>query len=91
MFSVSFLILMIIIVGHLMWRYLKFAKHDPDRLQSERYRVQMHRIEVIAAKSMPEPLPANALRAPEENPLAFDNGSEDTKASQSTEGKEKSK
>ena len=41
--------------------YGRFAKHDPDRLQSEEYRQEITRLQMsIAAKGLlPEPVPAD--------------------------------
>ena len=41
--------------------YGRFAKHDPDRLQSEEYRYETARLQMIAAKELPEPVPADEL------------------------------
>ena len=41
--------------------YASFAKKDPDRLQSEEYRYEMTRVQMLAAKGLPEPLPADSL------------------------------
>ena len=41
--------------------YASFAKNDPDRLQSEEYRYEMTRVQMLAAKELPEPLPADSL------------------------------
>ena len=41
--------------------YASFARNDPDRLQSEEYRYEMTRVQMLAAKGLPEPLPADSL------------------------------
>ena len=41
--------------------YARFAKHDPDRLQSEEYRYETARLQMIAAKELPEPVSADKL------------------------------
>ena len=41
--------------------YASFAKNDPDRLQSEEYRYEMTRVQMLAAKSLPQPLPEDSL------------------------------
>ena len=41
--------------------FASFAKNDPDRLQSEEYRYEMTRVQMLAAKGLPEPLPADSL------------------------------
>jgi len=38
-----------------------FAKHDPDRLQSEEYRYEMKKIQLIAAKELPYPMTVESL------------------------------
>ncbi len=50
--------------------YARFAKHDPDRLQSEEYRYETARMQMIAAKELRRPMPADRLPlgAPTENP-----------------------
>jgi hypothetical protein len=42
-------------------RYASFAKNDPDRLQSEEYRYEMTRVQMLAAKGLQEPLPEDSL------------------------------
>ena len=41
--------------------YASFAKNDPDRLQSEEFRYEMTRVQMLAAKGLPEPLPEDSL------------------------------
>ena len=50
--------------------YASFAKRDPDRLQSEEYRLLTSRMQMIAAKELPHPMPAESLplAEPAENP-----------------------
>ena len=38
-----------------------FAKNDPDRLQSEEYRYETARMQMIATKEFGRPVPANEL------------------------------
>ncbi len=45
--------------------YGRFAKHDPDRLQSEEYRYETARLQMIAAKKLPEPVSADELPLPD--------------------------
>lgn len=52
-----------IVVAYL-WHYARFAKNDADRLQSEEYRYGMKRMEMIAAKELPYPVPADSLHLP---------------------------
>lgn len=42
-------------------QYERFAKTDPDRLQSENYRYETARMQLIAAKGLPYPMPAESL------------------------------
>lgn len=35
--------------------------HDPDRLQSEKYRYETQRMQMIAAKDLEHPMPADSL------------------------------
>ena len=44
--------------------YASFAKNDPDRLQSEEYRYEMTRVQMLAAKGL-EPLPEDSLPLPD--------------------------
>ena len=60
-------VVIVAIVGHYLWHYSSFAKNAPDRLQSERYRTEMHQLR-IAAKGLPEPIPADDLEDPMANP-----------------------
>jgi hypothetical protein len=46
-------------------QYSRFAKNDPDRLQSEQFRFEMKKIHMIAAKELPYPIPATSLHLPE--------------------------
>lgn len=41
--------------------YASFAKNDPDRLQSEEYRYETARMQMIAAKELRSPIPADEL------------------------------
>ena len=45
----------------------KFAKTDPDRLQSEEFRIGMTRIQMLDAKSLPQPLAEDSLPKPARN------------------------
>ena len=57
----------VVIVGHYLWHYSSFARNAPDRLQSEQYRTEMQQLR-IAAKGLPEPIPADNLDDPVVNP-----------------------
>lgn len=65
------------IIVHYLWHYSSFAKHDPDRLQSEKYRSQMQQLQ-IAAKGLREPLPAHVLEDPIPNPILPDGATDGT-------------
>ena len=41
--------------------YARFAKNDPDRLQSEEYRVEIAWQKIISAKELPDPMTADDL------------------------------
>jgi hypothetical protein len=45
-------------------QFSRFARNDPDRLQSEEYRYEIQRMQLIAAKELPFPVPADALSLP---------------------------
>ena len=45
----------------------RFAKSDPDRLQSEEFRIGMTRLQMLDAKSLPQPLPEDSLPEPTRN------------------------
>jgi hypothetical protein len=42
-------------------QFARFANSDPDRLQSEHYRYEMRKIQMIAAKELPYPVPADTF------------------------------
>ncbi len=52
------------VVGVYLAQYIRFAKHDPDRLQSEQFRVQMQQLQMIKAKDLRDYLPAEVLAQP---------------------------
>lgn len=66
--------------------YASFAKNDPDRLQSEEYRYEMTRIQMVAAKGLLEPLLEDSppLANPTRNLSGVDTPTEDKEASDST-------
>ena len=45
----------------------KFAKTDPDRLQSEKYRIEMTRIQRVDGKPLQQPLTEDSLPKPTRN------------------------
>ena len=65
--------------------YASFAKNDPDRLQSEEYRYEMTRVQMLAAKGLQEPLPEDSLPLadPTRNLSEADTPNEDEGASDS--------
>ena len=78
----------------IMYYYLRyyawFAKNDPDRLQSEEYRYETARMQMIAAKELRHPVPAEALslEEPRKNLAALDSSSEEDNPSVSTDSDE---
>ncbi|WP_139369666.1 hypothetical protein [Xanthomonas axonopodis] len=52
-------------------QYSVFAKNDPDRLQSEEYRYEMTKIQIVAGKGLPQPVPLEDLNLsdPTTNPV----------------------
>ena len=48
-----------------LYHFARFAKHDPDRLQSEEYRYETARLQMIAAKKLPEPVSVDELPLPD--------------------------
>jgi len=46
-------------------QYSRFAKNDPDRLQSEHFRYEMKKMHMVAAKELPYPIPVESLFLPE--------------------------
>ena len=69
LFSAMFVIAALWIVFKYLRHFASFAKHDPDRLQSEVYRLQTMQ-QMIAAKELRYPMPAESLPLadPTENP-----------------------
>ncbi|EFF49585.1 hypothetical protein [Xanthomonas citri] len=52
-------------------QYSVFARNDPDRLQSEEYRYEMTKIQIVAGKGLPQPVPLEDLNlsGPTTNPV----------------------
>ena len=69
-FSAVFVLAALLIFLGYLYHYTSFAKRDPDRLQSEEYRLLTSRMQMIAAKELPHPMPAEnlPLAEPAENP-----------------------
>ena len=68
--SALFVLAALFIVFSYHRHYARFAKNDPDRLQSEQYRYETQRMQMIAAKELRHPMPADSLplAEPAENP-----------------------
>ena len=69
-FSAVFVLAALVIVFSYLRHYTAFAKHDPDRLQSEEYRLLTMQ-QMIAAKELRHPVPVEnlPLTEPTENPV----------------------
>ena len=69
-FSAVFGFVALLIVFNYLYHYGSFAKRDPDRLQSEEFRLLTSRMQMIAAKELRHPMPAEnlPLAEPAENP-----------------------
>lgn len=50
--------------------YARFAREDPDRLQSEKYRLDMEQLEVQRVLAKEGVLSEDVLEPPSPNPLA---------------------
>ena len=70
--------------------YALFAKHDPDRLQSEEYRYETARMQMIASKDLPQPIPEGSalLKESVENPAKPRSPDESENNSESAVGEE---
>ncbi len=68
----------IAIVAVFLFQYMKFARGDPDRLQSEHFRVQMQHMQLMGAKGLSEPVSAELLDDPKSNPAEELGASEGT-------------
>ena len=69
-FSAVFGLAVLWIVFRYLSHYASFAKRDPDRLQSEEYRLLTIQMQMIASKELRRPMPAEnlPLAEPAENP-----------------------
>ena len=87
MLSTALVFLAVCIVIFYLFHYASFAKSDPDRLQSEEYRYETARMQMIAAKELPHPIPAESLSLddPRENLAAPEPPAEDEIASTGTD------
>ena len=66
--------------------YAWFAKHDPDRLQSEEYQYKIARLNVITTQGLSDPMPADELPLADPAP----NPSKPEESLTSTDDKEQS-
>ena len=86
-FSALFGIAVLWILGSYLRHCAAFAKNDPDRLQSEEYRYATAQMEMIAAKELRSPTPAEdlSLEDPRENWTAPRSSSEEDRPPASTD------
>ena len=84
-FSAAFVLGVPVIIISYLRHYTYFAKHDPDRLQSEEYRLQTMQ-QMIAAKELRHPVPVETLplAEPTENPAEPQARTEDERTPDST-------
>ena len=70
-FTALFIVAALAIVFSYHRHYTSFAKNDPDRLQSEKYRYETARMQMIAAKELRQPMAEDRLPWPGsvENPV----------------------
>lgn len=66
--SALLVIAAVVVVVVFLWHYSRFAAKDPDRLQSEHFRVQMQRMQLIGAKGLPQPVAEDSLATAGSNP-----------------------
>ena len=78
----------LLIPYHYLRHFGKFAKTDPDRLQSEEFRIGMTRLQMLDAKSLPQPLPEDSLPEPTRNLTEADARDELDEASEAASGDE---
>ena len=69
-FSALCFVGIVVIIGVYVWHYSRFATRDPDRLQSERYRVRMEQLELQRIWAKDGPWPVEELESPTPNPEA---------------------
>ena len=60
-FSIICIVGIVSVIGIYLAQYVRFARHDPDRLQSEEYRVQMRKLQMARFKDQQEYIPAEGL------------------------------
>ena len=69
-FTALFVVGIIGIIGTYLRHYARFARTEPDRLQSERYRVRMEQFELQRILAKEGVLPPDAVEPPTANPVA---------------------
>ena len=86
-FSAVFVLGALVIIFSYLRHYTDFAKRDPDRLQSEEYRLLAMQ-QIIAAKELRHPVPEGTLPEPTENPIEPQSRIEGKKITDSTVAEE---
>ena len=88
--SALLVVVALAIVVHYLYHYSRYARNDPDRLQSEEYRYETARMQMIAAKELQHPVPAAdlELQEPRENLAALGPVSEEGSPPASTDADE---
>lgn len=78
-----FSICAVAIVAFYLYVYFNFATKEPDRLQSEEYRCEIRRINMISGTGLPKPVTAEELplEAPTFNPVLEGGETEQEEAS----------
>ena len=76
-FSALFVLCILVIIAKYLRHYSRFAEEEPDRLQSEEYRVRMEQLELQRVIAKEGPLPPDALDPATGNPV-IENGEDDT-------------
>ena len=89
LFSALFALAPLVIVFYYLRQYASFAKHDPDRLQSEKYRYETQRMQMIVAKDLEHPMPAESLPLAVGNPAGNPAEHVKSKEAESTKGGER--
>lgn len=83
--SVLFVVVALGIVIDYHRLYAFFAKNDPDRLQSEKYRYKTARMQMMAAKDLSDPVLEEELPGAREKPDALEQSSEEDEPPDSTD------
>ena len=77
LFSTGCMIGVVAIVSVFLGQYLSFARNDPDRLQSERYRIRMEQLEIQRIYGKEGALATEELEPARENPAALEGDADD--------------